>query len=260
MALEEISYRVRGAKLLHEMTFEEVEALLKVSDVALLSFGAIEQHGGHLPLGTDTFIAEETVRRVLSKLAGKGHSAVGAVIPVGISHKFLRFPGSITLGFETFVQAHLDICESLFGQGFRKFAIVCGNGGNATACRIATDRIAMELKTPAIFVDALPYQFANKADVVKDPAHDKHAGEAETSKILAVHPELVHLDRADDVLEGAEKSGYGTGFLRGGGDWREEAERGYLGRPNLAEASTGDKLYEMNSDWIVNVVIKEFFE
>ncbi len=259
MPIAETSYSVHGPKLLHEMTFEEVEQALKETDVALLSFGAIEQHGGHLPLGTDAFIAEETVRRVLRKLAERSHVAVGAVIPIGLSHKFLSFPGSITLSVDTFVQAHVDICDSLHRQGFRKFAIICGNGGNADACRVATDRVSEQLKTTTIFVDALPYQFANKSDIVKDPSNDKHAGEAETSKILAVHPELVHMDRADDVLTGHAKPGYGAGFMRGGSDWREEAPRGYLGRPGLAEASTGDKLYEMNSGWIVDVIERELF-
>src|SRR5438477_7606427 len=103
MPIAETSYTVRGPKLLHEMTFEDVEQALKETDVALLASGAIEQHGGHLPLGTDNIIAEETVRRVLRKLAERRHTAVAAVLQVGISHKFLSFPGTITVSEDTFI-------------------------------------------------------------------------------------------------------------------------------------------------------------
>src|SRR5579875_3176971 len=93
-----------GPKLLEEMTSEEVAEALRVTDVAIVTPCAVEQHGAHLPLGTDWYIGVETTRRTLAALATLGHRAVGYAFPLGISHKFLDFPGSLSLSHATFVQ------------------------------------------------------------------------------------------------------------------------------------------------------------
>ncbi len=262
MAIEEISYNVRGPKLLHEMSTAEVTRALEETDLALISFGAIEQHGAHLPLGTDAFITEETIRRVLRKLGDRGRRAIGCVIRIGISHNFLSFPGSITLSTETFIQAHIEICQCLLQQGFHRFAIVSGNGGNVNACKIAMEKIAREPNVSVIFIDPLPYQYLNRDKIVKAPKLDHHAGEAETSKILAVHPELVDIALAEPIPMAealVARTKFGAGVTSPIGDWKKIAPRGYVGDPTLAEASTGDRLYELNAEWITDVLMQEFF-
>jgi creatinine amidohydrolase len=252
----------RGPKLLEEMTTAEVADVLQVSDVAILAAAAIEQHGPHLPLGTDYFIAEEQTRRTLARLAEAGHRAVGYVFPVGISHKFLAFPGSITLSPLTLAQVLKEICQCLRDQGFRRFVLLSGNGGNGDAMKVAAEEIVHGLGVQAIFVDPLPNQFANRDQFLKNPAIEHHAAEGETSKILRVRPELVQLARARYIpLDAAarRRTQFGHGVVRAGGDWRAFAPEGYVGDPTLAEASTGDRVFELNAAWIASAVTAEYF-
>jgi creatinine amidohydrolase len=252
----------RGPKLLEEMTTEEVAEVLAASDVAIVSAAAIEQHGAHLPLGTDMFIAREQTRRTLAKLAAAGHRAIGYVFPVGISHKFLSFPGSLTLSPLTLAQVLKELCQCLCDQGFRRFVLLSGNGGNGDAMKVAADEIARTLAVRVIFVDPLPNQYAHREEFLKNPAIEHHAAEGETSKILRIHPELVRLERAryippDEVAR--QRTRFGQGVVRAGGDWREMAPAGYVGDPTLAEASTGEKVFELNAAWIASAVMTEYF-
>jgi creatinine amidohydrolase len=252
----------RGPKLLEEMTTEEVAEALAVSDVAIVAAAAIEQHGAHLPLGTDYFIAEEQTRRTLAKLAEAGHRAVGYVFPVGISHKFLSFPGSLTLSPLTLAQVLKELSECLRDQGFRRFVLLSGNGGNGDAMKVAAEEIARGLGVKVIFVDPLPNQYANREKFLKNPAIEHHAAEGETAKILRIHPELVRLERARYIPpdEAAQRrTRFGQGVVRAGGDWRELAPAGYVGDPTLAEASTGEKVLDLNASWIASAVIAEYF-
>lgn len=252
----------RGPKLLEEMTTAEVSEVLKVSDVVIVAAAAIEQHGPHLPLGTDYFIAEEQTRRTLANLAKDGHRAVGYVFPVGISHKFLSFAGSITLSPITLAQVLKEICKCLVDQGFRRLVLLSGNGGNADAMKVAADEIVRSLGAQLIFVDPLPNQYANREKFLKNPAIEHHAAEGETSKILRVHPELVQLAHARYIApdEAARRrTTFGQGVTRAGGDWRDLAPEGYVGDPTLAEASTGEKVFELNAAWIASAVTAEYF-
>lgn len=244
------------------MTCEEVAEALRHSDVAIVTPCAIEQHGAHLPLGTDWYIGAETTRRTLDKLAARGHRAIGYAFPLGISHKFLEFPGSLTLGHATFIRVLADICRSLEGQGFRRFVLLSGNGGNGSAMQVAAEEIHHATGVEVVFVDALPYQFSYRDEVLRDPRVENHAAEGETAKILAVHPHLVRLERAERIEpppRATERTHFGGGVKRAHGRWADFAPRGYVGDPTLAQAATGDTMYERNSEWIAAAIEREYF-
>lgn len=253
----------RGPKLLEELTMQDVADALKETDVVLFAPGAIEQHGAHLPLGTDTFITEEFIRRSLKKLAERGHRAVGYVFPIGISNNLMSFPGTLTFSNTTFIQVQKEIVGCLHQHGFRKFALVSGNGGNATSMAVAMDEVAHAFPdSKVIFIDPLPYQFANREGIVKNSKLDSHAAEGETSKILFTRPELVQMDRARHIPHPAVSpmaNPHGAGFKRPLGDFKDYAASGYVGDPTLGEAATGDKLFELNATFVAGVVEGEFF-
>lgn len=126
---------------LSEMSWPEVYERVKVIDVALIPCGSLEQHGRHMPLGTDTLIAAEVARRV-------GEMTGSIVLPpvwAGISDHHMDFAGTVTLGADTYVRLVGDLCTSLYRHGFRRILVVNGHGGNTPVLMTALRRIRTDL-------------------------------------------------------------------------------------------------------------------
>ncbi|MCL6649988.1 MAG: creatininase family protein [Chloroflexi bacterium] len=257
----EIPTTAAGPKLLDEMTTREVAAALERTDVAILTTGAIEQHGAHLPLGTDWYIGVETTRRVLQELARRGHQAVGYVFPLGKSEGFLNFAGTLTLRNATFIAVMKEIVRCWHHQGFRRFALLSSNGGNGTAMLIAGEELHRELDCPVVFIDPLPYQISYRQEILKNPAIDHHGAEGETSKILVTHPHLVQLEHATFVAPVGEARpfAFGPGVRVFAGRWEDFAPGGVVGDPRLAAAATGEEAYRRNARWIADILERVYF-
>ncbi len=251
----------RGPKLLEEMTTAEVQEALGRTDVAILATCAIEQHGAHLPLGTDWYIGEETTRRLLRVLAERGHQTGGYAFPLGKSDGFLNFAGSLTLSTATFVAVMKELAGCLHHQGFRRFVLLSGNGGNATAMLVAGEEIHRERECPVIFIDPLPYQTSYRSEILKNPAIDHHGAEGETSKVLVTRPDLVHQERSTrvDPIGDPRPFNFGPGVRVFAGRWEDFAPGGVVGDPRLGEAATGEKAYERNAAWAADIIEKVYF-
>lgn len=251
----------RGPKLLEEMTTAEVADALQHTDVAILTTGAIEQHGAHLPLGTDWYIGEETTRRVIRVLAERGYQAVGYAFPLGKSEGFLNFPGTLTLSNATFIAVMKEIVGCLHHQGFRRFVLLSANGGNWAAMLIAGEEIHRDRGCPVIALDPLPYQISYRSEILKNPAIDHHGAEGETAKMLVTHPHLVHQERATFVapLGDPRPFSFGPGVRVFAGRWEDFAPGGVVGDPRLGEAATGEKAYERNAVWAADIIERVFF-
>ena len=112
---------------LNKMKYKEVNEYLKHKKTIIVPFGSNEQHGPHLPLGTDTFVAE----RIAHEAGKRGETMVAPVIPVGFSPGLhTQFPGTITLGAKTYISMILDILGSLVRSGFRDLLLLTGHGMN----------------------------------------------------------------------------------------------------------------------------------
>lgn len=177
-------------------TWKEIEALDKESGVVILPIGAIEQHGPHLPVITDTLIVTHILEATLQRLPEEVRAWALPAVNYGKSNEHIAFPGTITLSLSTVTALLHDIATSLKRAGFRRLALINGHGGNvavleATArdIRAATGLMCFCLQ-PALLVDA---PFAISA---QEKRLGIHAGELETSMLLAIAPELVKLDQA----------------------------------------------------------------
>ena len=112
-----------------EMTWTEIEALLTRTRVAVIAVGAVEQHGPHLPMGTDTIIPLVAAERALEGLRAEGIDALlCAPIPFGMSQHHLPYPGSIALRSETLIALIYDVGRSLVDQGFDRLLLIAGHG------------------------------------------------------------------------------------------------------------------------------------
>ncbi len=120
-----------------EMNWQQVEAWLKHSDLAVLPLGSTEQHAG-LSLSVDSILSEKVALDAAEPLG----VPVFPAVPYGLTPYFLGYPGSVSLRVETYARVVRDILDSLRGQGFRRILIVNGHGGNAPAGALAIEWMA----------------------------------------------------------------------------------------------------------------------
>ncbi len=162
--------------------------------IAILPVAAIEQHGPHLPLGNDAMIAQGLVERAASALPQNSPATFLPVQQVGQSSEHVNFAGTLTLGWQTSVQTLIDIGESVARAGLRKLVIITSHGGNFPAMEVA----ARELRVGhGMLVTNTSWE---KLGGWREGAAkiDIHGGEIETSIMLALQPDLVAMQHAQD--------------------------------------------------------------
>lgn len=180
---------------LPHMTWPEVEEFLERSDMVILPVGSLEQHGLHLPLGTDYLNGVERAKLV----AQRTDVLVAPILIPGQSPYHMEFPGTISLSAETLQRVYVEAAQSLVRHGFKRFLILNAHGGNQAICQLIVDRINQE--TEGIAVDlgraAGPYQQAGDGEASGDPPEfDRHAGVGETANSLFLIPTLVQQEKA----------------------------------------------------------------
>jgi creatinine amidohydrolase len=184
------------AQLLEELTRDEARALAAEA-LVVLPVGAVEQHGPHLPVGTDYFAVEHIARAAAGALASRLPILVAPALPFGSSHHHLPFGGTLSLSTETYYRALRELAESLIVGGFRRIFILNGHGGNNELIQLVARDLA--LQHPAHLAAASYWSIAWDA-LVEAQAHvgaglPGHAGRFETSLMLALRPALVREPR-----------------------------------------------------------------
>lgn len=267
---DEVLYEVTGPKNLFEMTWEEVADALKETDIVILPVGSVEQHGTHLPLGSDTIQGTDIGKRVTAKLEEEDIRVVAApTIPFGISHAHMKFPGTITLSSHTLSMVTKEVCQSLYTHGFRKFVLLLSHGGNLNTLRLVADDLVVMLPEAKVIVpDWLPVMGAKYQEVLKSerPNDEHHSGEGETARMLVSTPRLVKMNRAKAFYVAEEHDLYkkkpypgSVGIARGSWGMKEMTSYGVMGNPNYATVETGEKLYEIIVEWLCQVIKTEFY-
>jgi len=215
--------------LLDELTMPAFEEGLQKTRTVLIPFGSVEEHGQHLPLGTDTFQAADVCR----KLAERRPVFVAPAIFYGVCRSTGDHPGTLSIRTETLKALTLDIVHSLYQQGLRNVVLLSGHAGgthNATLLD-AGECLLKELPELRIAV-ASEYALAYEAGkgLVETPG-DCHAGEIETSRMLATRPHLVHgsspaeMSNFPQFILVRDKRRYWPGGV-GGDPARASAEKG----------------------------------
>ena len=190
-----VSYGGKGRKILwQEMWRHEFEEALKQDPVVIVPTGSVEQHGPHCPVDVDIsiafHIAVETARKVSDFPV-----IVSPPMWSGFSHYNMGFPGTISLGMETYRNLVLDVCRSIFANGFKRIVLLNGHGGN----RAPNATVVHQISEENIFVLALswwelvPDEMARLASSDGDDVG--HGGEWETSVQLYLRPHLILNDR-----------------------------------------------------------------
>ena len=174
--------------VLQEMGWVDVKEYLKTNDMVIVPLGSTEQHGPHLPLGTDFYEAME-MSKLISEKTGV---LIAPVLFSGYSVYHSGFPGTLSLTPETMEQVLFESAELLISYGFRRFLFFNYHGGNNIVQENIIHRINHSTEATAIAIGhGGPVQKEEEGEVV-----DWHAGKSETSIMLYVKPELVRMERA----------------------------------------------------------------
>ena len=182
-----------------EMTWEDFAAA-DPSWVAVLPLAAVEQHGPHLPLGTDSFIVEAYLARARKLLPDVLKIAFLPLHAIGTSHEHRAFAGTLSLAPETLIRAATEIAKSVHRAGVRKIVFANGHGGNVAAL----DLVALDLRTRlnmlAVPCSLSRFGYPDGLFGAEEIAHGIHGGDVETSLILAARPDLVRTQLAKNFV------------------------------------------------------------
>jgi creatinine amidohydrolase len=236
-----------------ELTSPEVGALDREATVLILPVGAVEQHGNHMPLGTDTLIAHAV------SLAAARKAGDTIVLPppwYGFSTHHMRFPGSVTLRAETLIAVCEDIVGSLVSHGFRRILIVNGHGGNGGVIDVLASTLGHRHYGRAR-IATLTYFVLASAAIARlrksEPGGMGHACEFETAIMQHLRADLVKMERAESTYPDPGSEWLTTDLLgvqavRTYLDFADLSKTGTLGDPSLASPEAGAKLFAASTD------------
>src|SRR6266567_5876313 len=233
---------------LAERTWQQVHALDR-STVVLVPFGAMEQHGLHLPLETDSLIATELARRVDEECNRRL-----LVLPtqwLGLSTHHMSFDGTISASVETYLAFATEIIGSIAHAGFQKVLVLNAHGGNVSALDVVLTKC--RLLYPEVRIVLVTYWNAAAQGIAaireSRPGGMGHACELETSLVLAAKPNVVLTERLEPDGRWSQSEFLAKDMLLGGSasmsrTFAEISHSGAVGDPTTASAEKGQRFFE----------------
>lgn len=242
-----------GASLLilAEMTSPDIDALPR-DIVVLMPVASCEQHSLHLPVFTDSMIGEEVARRV-HELAPDDV----LVLPVqwlGYSQHHIRYPGTLSAVSETHLLLMMDIVSSVVGYGFKKVLIQNSHGGNGANISVLLQRLMERYGDDEIeFYSRWAWAGNEALNSIRTLGNvgSGHAGETETSMVMALRPDLVHADR---LAPDGERSGMRVEGVASYHRFDQRTQHGGVGDPRPATAEMGERLLQASAEEVVEHV------
>jgi creatinine amidohydrolase len=217
--------------------------------IAVLPVAAVEQHGPHLPVGVDTYIAQAYLARVRALLPSSG-VLILPVQAVGASDEHRAYPGTLTLSPETTLRAFIEIGESVCRAGVKKLVIINSHGGNITLIDLAARQLRMRHTMLAVHTSWGRFGYPEGLFTAAERAHGIHGGDIETSIMLAAHPDLVRCDKIADFRPATYAMERHNAYLRAdfpaGFGWMTQDlhASGAVGDATLATAEKGAAVLE----------------
>ncbi|KQZ81916.1 creatininase [Mesorhizobium sp. Root157] len=174
--------------------------------IAVLPVAAIEQHGPHLPVSTDTAIMEGMLEAVVSRLPDDLDVRILPVQAVGKSDEHVYAPGTLTLPPATLIDAWTELCASIARAGVKKLVVVNSHGGNEEIIGIVARNLRVRFGMLAVKTSW--ERFGRPQDLFSDieVRQGIHGGDVETSLMLHFRPDLVDMDKAEDFASSSVKA------------------------------------------------------
>jgi creatinine amidohydrolase len=234
------------------LTWKQVDALPRESTLLILPTAAVEQHGHHLPLATDTLVNNLLLGKALELVAAELPMYALPPICYGKSNEHIGYPGTLSVSSNTFMAVIRDLGASLAAGGFQKLCLFNTHGGNTSLVDVMARDLRAEfgLRTFSLFgAPGVNFDAVSK----QERTYGFHAGEIETAFLLHGTPELVHTDQYTsnyiarvDRPELLKPEGSSANFA-----WltRDIAPSGVMGDPANATAENGEK-------WVNEAAVK----
>jgi creatinine amidohydrolase len=226
---------------LDKLTWPQVKAEIDAGrDTIVVAFGATEQHGLHMPLATDALLGDHLAR----ELAGRLNAFVGPTVRVGCSEHHVGFAGTMSISESTFAALVADLVRSLLKGGFRRIVLLPTHGGNFAPLAAAVAELPERDKVTALTDLGVLFQIAQLGERdfgVPLSEGGLHAGEWETSLLLAIHPELVRMDDGEAGFTGELQQALEGLFTAGG--VAALSPNGVIGDPSRASAEHGERYW-----------------
>lgn len=238
----------KDKRFIEEMNATEVRNMINEKTIAILVLGACENHGDHMPFGSDFIFPTEIAKRVATKIS---NVIVLPVIPYGVSLHHDKFQMTMSLNPETMVGIISDVLSSLDQNKIRRVLIINGHDGNIAPIEIAA-RI-MKNKNPQMIIACLESWWVLVGQLRKDLFEVwkglGHGGEAETSAVLSVRPDLVKLEFAPkDVIPNLPEN------IRIFWKFDELTSNGATGSPQKATVEKGNEILHTLEDVLISFI------
>src|SRR4029453_2467962 len=223
-----------------ELTQPEIAAQFKSNPLVILPAGSVEQHGPHLPTGTDTYAANVIAHRVAEIMDG----LVIPATPLGVTPMHMPFAGTVTLTPDTFIRVVIETCASTAQHGAKYLMILNWHEGNIPSLAIAAEALHRQHGMTVLTVQACYVAeelYGHSCNGLT------HGGEIEALAVLAHRPDLVHFDRLAYSSDHAPAHKMDTlrrtrTFQPVLTDIRSIAPTGWFGSPQHATAEKGKRM------------------
>jgi creatinine amidohydrolase len=239
---------VKYKRFIEEMNALEVRKTVNEKTIAILVFGACENHGDHMPFGSDFIFPTEIAKRLASKV---NNVIVLPAIPYGVSLHHDQFQMTMSINPESLVGVISDLLSSLIQNKIRRVLIINGHDGNIGPIEVAARSI--KNKHPEMTIACLESWWILVGQLKKDLFEVwsglGHGGEAETSAILAVRPDLVNMVSAPkEVIPKLPEN------IRIFWKFDELTSTGATGAPQKASIEKGNEILQMLEDLLLSFI------
>jgi creatinine amidohydrolase len=235
-------------RLIERLAQPDAARMIETSGLAVVFAGSVEQHGGHLPLGTDAFAAQSIAERVAARLG----TVAASLGPVGVAHYHGSWPGTLSLAPSTLIAVFNDVCGGLAAAGARRILSVNWHEGNSATLRMAADQAQQRHRVQVVMAETHVITHT----LFPEEMEFTHAGSMETAAVLAFDPSLVHLENATPPSDRAAGETAHALFRRPDvypvmRDFHDVAATGWYGRPALANEDRAEEIAEAVADHVV---------
>jgi creatinine amidohydrolase len=243
------------------LTTDEIAALPKEQAAVAVVIAAIEQHGPHMPTVTDLLLGEMVLGRAMERVPESTQLWALPSLAYGKSNEHRSFPGTVTLSAATLTAVVMDIARSVARAGFRRLILVNSHGGNRTLleaiARDAREETGLIVFPLSTFLLGLEFEPVSESEA----RWGTHAGDWETSLMLALAPELVHTERVpgDPAYPSYEDppqhlSPFGPVAFA----WQTEelSATGAIGDPRRADAERGADTLERTTGRLAEILVE----
>jgi creatinine amidohydrolase len=239
---------------LADLSWPKVQALSRDTPV-VFPVAALEQHGKHLPVFTDSLLAGEIVRRAAEKLGDRVLFA--PLMWLGNSDHHLEFPGTLSAAPRAYLDLLASLLENFIQHGFKRLVFINGHGGNDVPGRQVVFEVRQKHRPRGdlLLLFATYWKLGGQPHAVRSDFKQQqmgHACEWETSMILRLAPHLVGDFKAALPVE------FGEAFEPAARGWitKDRSEPGHIGYPNAASAEKGETLFKVFSDNVIALLEK----